>query len=179
MQKFKLPSQETLRRRNSRFAKLSKPEQRVAICKDMLKAIASGLQIPLHNDYQGGKLYKAAMKKAESVKTHQVIDQSLACTVECKCCQLGGMLLAAHRQGNGDPSWMGVVREKLRKYWTERQLSMMERAFEGWSDPQVSVTYFAKNRGLSSPKNIQIAICKNVIRNKGTFVPSDMTGYKS
>lgn len=152
-------------RNNKRFQKLSPEKQRVAIARDALsqlkashlRAIAGDYMQP---DYTGGV-------------------GTTVLGVSCGVCALGGLFcgLADNTEDRNVTYGGRVIRNSLNPYFSERQLTEIESAYE------MRTMYFweadrnAGDRarhhfptGTKPAARLQ-AILGNIIRNKGTFVP--------
>lgn len=152
-------------RNNKRFQKLSPEKQRVAIARDALsqlkashlRAIAGGYMQP---DYTGGV-------------------ETTVLGVSCGVCALGGLFCGlANNTENQRPQYSGrLIRNKLIPYFSERQLTEIESAYEMRSMYFWEADRDAGDRARhhfptgTKPADRLQAILGNIIRNKGTFVP--------
>jgi hypothetical protein len=127
------------------FARLSKPAQRVAIARDVLKLVRGGFAKPTHSIYMDKHTIEAG---PENVRVRP-----------CQACALGCMFLAVALKRPGLLLMVGRPNLELRRYFTERQLAAIEEAFE---------EDFRKDS-----RRILREIMNNIIKNKGTFVPCD------
>ena len=128
-----------------KFENLTRPEQRVAIFKDLLARIHSR-QIKA----QPG-LYLWNLRGDDRPKIGQ----------KCKACELGGLLfsLCGLDGGSADRN----IFDTLGEYFPESQMDKMERAFEGgW------------NSNFPNAEDRMIAITQNAIDHNGTFKPNVM-----
>lgn len=152
-------------RNNKRFQKLSPEKQRVAIARDALsqlkakhlRAIAGEYMQP---DYTGGV-------------------ETTVLGVSCGVCALGGLFcgLADNTEDRNVTYGGRVIRNSLNPYFSERQLTEIESAYE-----MRNMYYWEADRdagalakyhfptGTKPAARLQ-AILGNIIRNKGTFVP--------
>lgn len=178
------------------FSRLSKEGKRVAIAKDVLvqlkakKIIAkegSYVSIPLKENEVGKQLQDLLPKK------------------KCNCCALGSCFVSlvsiendfaikSHNLGQGGERNGHIgkddFRSRLKKYFTQFQLDLIETAFEGttgYIDGPDNSEQFEKarefyyqfggegwdsqDRSDEESEQCLIGIMENIITNKGTFKP--------
>jgi hypothetical protein len=170
-----------IERRNSVFKKASNAQKRVLIAKDVLKQITDrrikptrGFYVSINDDW---RFY------AESFR-ERFISKDIR---SCDCCGVGALMVSCtlfnNRQKVGDPELgcdLGMaIRDNdnipngLNRFFSRDQLSMVEQAFEcgcgEFGDKCVAAVEFGR-RYKSAISRLR-AIMKNIIHNKGTFVP--------
>jgi hypothetical protein len=158
--------------------KLTKAQMRVIIAKDAIKQIrAQVLQV------QTGNYLILPESTFE-------IDQQTCLEQPCKVCQLGSALVSAIHKFNHETAFTihgsdsRSLVKKLKRWFSIKQMVMMEAAFEkSTAACQVkNQTNFNISRKLLdacfdfagqnlSGVDLSIAIWKNVIKNKGEFKP--------
>lgn len=99
---------------------------------------------------------------------------------ETTVCALGGLFVTEVSKNNEikiKRDWVAekevregeVMRTRLRKYFSEEQMELIEGCFENsWYFDGTEISYRSVFPG---PATCFIAICENIIRNKGTFKP--------
>ncbi len=102
--------------------------------------------------------------------------------VKCSVCALGSLFVAKiWKTDNLTVSGTSVMdnnkmREELDAYFSQDQLKLIERAFEGWTynnDPRTAGFYSFQNNHGNSDTRLRI-IMANIIANGGTFVPEQL-----
>lgn len=170
------------------FWKLPKPERKVLIAKDILKLIARDKIIPQRTGYidfsldlnERGKSVRGNLKKMNN----------------CTVCALGACMVAVADLGNklsfndlGNFYHYGIGpgRNLLEKCFTRREMGLIEACFENGRSPFTDDELNSEDYNTcqefysvyDTPKDILKAIAKNIIRNKGRFIPSqDIKGKK-
>lgn len=174
-------------------------KQRVKIAKDALRHyelgnIQPGTGAVLINDNIAGKLRASWGKQFE-------LRGLLKSEGQCKVCQRGGLLYAyvyaknnfkvscdltsssVDVVGNRQSGTFAVdAQRKLEKIFSREQLAAMETAFEGTynynllgRDVFADCLKFRRcHNSIHGESTIFVAILKNIIRNKGTFKPTDL-----
>jgi len=164
------------------FDNLSNKDKRIAIAKDVIKSIEA-------------KIYVAKM--GHIVETPRSLDNRLYNTIKefplqqlipkykCKVCAKGALFLSHvllynnyNVQGHFGVSNSDVSEEV--DYFTEEQMDLIEIAFEGsrWVWHSSSITMNDETYAIQFyekyPKEDErlVAIMKNIITNKGKFIPS-------
>lgn len=185
---------------NHKFYSLKVPQKRVAIAKDVLAAVTAKLIIPTTGTYFA---VNSEILKASPGEELQRFLLDASKDDPCTACALGSCFAAKVRLGDryklprhyNDSSRIhpdeinSDARNQLKAYFTERQLSLIESAFEmknidHWIDSNYTEGY--DNHELNSKSPISraihfgneyttdedrlIAIMENIIKNKGTFV---------
>lgn len=167
------------------FKKLSKPEQRVAIAKDALKRLETGQYVA-----QKGH-WLSFLSDLYDLPANASLQPLILQGINCKVCALGGLLgsriALANAATKGELSFINSFSDdkvfpKLRTYFTMEQLKQMEIAFElgrgsydywHWTkkkqQPYEAAVIFGK-RHQDNTKRLK-AILKNLIKNKGEFIP--------
>lgn len=176
------------------FSKLSKPEKRVAIAKDVLSEMKRKY-IPVAGVYIH---YMEFIKGVEdSDMESQDIQSNFKKIKECNVCALGACLMSATKFANklnfcdiGD-SVEHLNNDKVKKLFnslfTPLQLLMIEIAFEGnGGGDRFAVDVFGLDKyefidivnecdsfhqRYKNDRNRMTAIMKNIIENKGEFKP--------
>ena len=183
---------------NARFARLSKPKQRISIAKDVIKHLDSKRIVA-----QGGT-YFAITPAANAEPGVELQGILLADTVPCHACALGGMFYASVVKADQctlpEPLIEGeeielshtIIRKNLSKYFSDKQMAFIESAFEesemNYGQTKASEKaviqaskFFSDDKGLAAIRGRGInryqrqdsyklrKIMKNVIKNKGTF----------
>lgn len=152
-------------RNNKRFQKLSPEKQRVAIARDALSQLKAKRLKAVVSEYM-------APVYVEGVAT-------TALSVPCGVCALGGLFCGlADNTEDQRPVYSGSqIRDKLRPYFSETQLTQIESAYEKkpmfWFMSDRPAAMEAQNHfkaGIQPTQRLQ-AILGNIIRNKGTFIP--------
>ena len=170
------------------FSRLSKDQKRVAIAKDVLEQVRLKRIIATEGSYVGLTLVQS------EIGTQL---QDLLPKKKCKCCGLGSCFVSLVRMENkfvvkedyvdGQDSYIekGDFQSRLRKYFSQMQLDLIETAFEGTplyrnsytGSPQwEKAVDFNHKFGESdhTPKQQEkclVGIMENIIENKGTFKP--------
>lgn len=183
--------------KNKAFWAKSKPEQRVAVAKDVLKQIESGF----YTATRGGYLSLRSVQKVYNVPIQ--LDTLLAFLkkekAKCEVCGIGSIFVSMVNIGNkvttqecgldsieeccrvGD----GIMRDKLNKIFSPEQRSLIECAFEKSTYlADDDHNYTADNNSIKKIENAKTfglkyktdtdrlkAIMKNIIKNKGEFIP--------
>jgi hypothetical protein len=186
------------RQANAKFAKLSKDMQRVEIAKDVLKQLQRKRIRPTMGIwYKIPRVVNElvnANKEILKTQFHEVMNAGPS----CDACALGAVFVSAARKfdqrtfhqatvkgefdsSNRYPNQGGMLRY-LKNFFEHKQLKMIENAFE-LGNGSLAAAYFDKqntamnaavrfgNRYASSATKRLQAIMKNIIKNKGTFVP--------
>ena len=185
-------SSKKITKKSKPFSRLSKSEKRVAIAKDVLgqlklkKIVAERgvyVDIPLLDNEEGKQLQSLLKKK------------------QCNCCALGSCFVSLVRKENKfiikhkhirnsiKNGYIGKedFRSRLKKYFTQLQLDLIESAFEGnvnHTDGDTTSDKFSyahkfhdkfrtidKSMTKQQQNDCLVAIMKNIIANKGTFNP--------
>lgn len=167
-------------RNNKRFQKLSPEKQRVAIARDALSQLKASHLRAIAGDYMQPD-YTGVETTVLGVSCGVCVlgVEATVLGVSCRVCALGAMFCGlANNTENQRPQYSGrLIRNKLIPYFSERQLTEIESAYE------MRTMYFweadrdAGDRarhhfptGTKPAARLQ-AILGNIIRNKGTFVP--------
>jgi hypothetical protein len=174
----------------SQMRSMSAAERRIVIFKDILAHIAANRWKVLSGTYFG-TVYDSPI--ARSIDGDRRLCEVLK-TEPCEGCAMGAIMFAtALRFNNVTVQEVGAeghyrisVRnfsDHLRKYFTKRQSGLIENCFELYLRPQNKYACpcieYQTARGeawvnkwiLKPPVDRLKEICKNAIRNNGTFVP--------
>lgn len=174
------------------FSKLSQPEKRVAIARDVL------LQIK-HQKYiaNAGAYIKNMTFDGIYINNGEDIKKNFKNIHRCSVCAMGACLLSATKFANKlsfddigesiDSLRNDKVRELFASIFSPLQLLMIETAFEGkFSGTRVGVSLFDMNKyehqnelnkciefyhNHFNAESRMITIMKNIIKNKGEFKP--------
>lgn len=106
----------------------------------------------------------------------------------CKVCQRGGMFLSTMRlMGLNRVEFRTSLVEKYNgeydttmKLWSREELANIEAAFEGYykglrlDGYRVETDGEAWEKAYTNKNARMVAICQNILRNNGTFVPDDL-----
>ena len=148
-------------RNNKRFQKLSPEKQRVAIARDALSQLKAKRLFPVKGIYMETD-YATTVLSAE----------------KCSVCALGGLFCGlVDNTENQSPVYSGrAIRNQLNPYFSERQLSEIESAYEMspcyWDEDEEVLVAAVNHFKAGTPHEARLqAILGNIIRNKGTFVP--------
>lgn len=173
---------------NAAFAKLSKAQKCVAVAKDVIE------QIKLEKYQAKQQLYVNFLKvpasypgldydcNSEPVSSDQFQEATLHDQTVCQCCGIGGCLLSMVRLGNSvsledadEVDDQDFITDQLSKIMSRRQIGMIEAAFEkdGYADLSDTINNRCVSFGqqFKSPSERLIGIMKNIIANKGEFIP--------
>lgn len=186
--------------------RLTKSQMRVAIAKDVISQINSKKLIPtpgvwICDPKMGGldqhidNLIDEAMddSKNDTCNFTEFNARDFTKKVNrCEVCALGSIFVSSvnlyngvHFE-NGDEaleSFNDLSLSPLSKYFSEESLALIECCFEGEDGAHYNSTSekefaigIAYNRSFRLPKERLIAIMKNIVRNKGDFIPEqDLT----
>lgn len=169
-----------IKRENKYFQEATRAEKRVIIAKDCITRIK--LEQLIANK---GKVFISEILPREG-NIKNIINESS--DFQCNACAKGGLLMSyIGRINNLDfcdiSTSDGCSKvesrkdlKKLKGIFTELQLDLIEAAFEGdlynnqeSSNKKKEENYKAFFRKYTSSSNRLIAICQNIIDNKGTF----------
>lgn len=163
------------------FDVLSKAEQRIAIAKDVLHRIELKQLVPIAGNFCDiGRLATSNMDVSQILKNP---------TISCEVCAKGGLFMSyigvvnSYKVGDVRPT-TGASNDSaemnlLSKIFSKEQLSLIETAFEGkflrWNAPlseiqQEACYRFYREYSTSFTKRLN-AICENIIKNDGIFIP--------
>lgn len=161
---------------NKRFAKLTAPQKRVAIAKDVLLSIKTGIVIPTCGNY-------FSLTKKLDGKTLQEGLCDVNSPISCKVCGMGAVFVSKVKLGNTfemDGSYVSddEMTENLEGIFSTKQLRLIEHAFEGFHAGFANITDTEETKcenkfryKYSEPSERMQAIMKNIIKNNGTFKP--------
>lgn len=175
-----------LSEKNKKFWAMTKPQQRVAVAKDVIKQLNNGFL-----DAREGVYFRPEFNEIiEIPQLDKAITQIKKQGGHCTVCGIGGCFVSLVRLGDKveteeifgvfiEPRDSGddyKMKQLLRKVFTPDQLSMIECAFERYTghgdapyQDRIKAAQFG--RQYSDSKNRLIAIMKNIIKNKGEFKP--------
>lgn len=180
-------SPKELKARNAAFNRLSKKKKRIAIANDILARIAAKQIVG-----ESGVWAIAVDPKTNDLQEH------LDGNGKCQCCALGAAICGVAffkdqiELNYDDEASYGDNRDELRDIFGEKQLSLIENAFEGgdgyfnddaydWDseddnggDLKLKPLYkkaISFGKRYNSDTSRLKAIWSNVVKNDGTFVP--------
>lgn len=177
---------------NKAFDAASPEQKRVMIAKDVIERVKTKRLRPVTGNFLRRDQLQAESGSFKDFLNKDILtngDESETCVVCAKgalfCSIIGrvnkmsvdevrGMDFSTH-------SFNDRGHNKLLEYFSPDQVDLIETAFEGgsflkiadWTDREKSIAFFNKvgvNK-YSKSKERLIAICKNIIKNKGTFKP--------
>lgn len=171
----------TIEADNKAFDSASKAEKRVKIAKDVIARVKTKQIIPASEFLSDEEACSIDLYEDESYK-------ELANTTVCRACAKGALFLAyvgRVNNLNGDPHNSASIEpdsvemQKLTEIFSQDQLDLMEMAFEGtnysWmrrdSHDEEAERAYAFNRRRTKKESRMIAVCENIIKNNGTFIP--------
>lgn len=162
------------------FTRLTAAQKRVAIAKDAIKQLVAGRFLASRGTYiSDNGMYYTDHNRHISQDT--VGKRTFK---PCRVCQIGQAIVSGIRLFNrleidtNTVSGSDLHRE-MRRWFTRRQTNLLETAFERrslgrrigiWDTGCFDAVNFGGNK-CRTPRALSIAIWKNVIRNKGTFIP--------
>jgi hypothetical protein len=177
-------------KRNREFNKLPDARKRVVIAEDVLQQMKAKRFIAKLGTYIGvpysvkEKFESSGEGEGEPAPLHEVLEG-----VQCEVCGIGSLFVAAvDRMNECSVSDIDAVdddrfmREYLGGFFEEDQLVLIEAAFEGrfirrgstgyaeWSSEVTDAIRFGNSAGEDAAKRLR-KIMKNIVDNKGTFVP--------
>ncbi len=169
------------------FNRLSAPQKRVAIAKDVIQ------QIKLEK-YQIESGIWAAMAPVD-LETCE-IDQNMllqGIPIQCRCCALGAGMLSSMRLANihsfsEDADLEADVIPQLGKYFSNKQMAMIEAVFENRYGDKYGEDHVLREfhsditddeydrlhtfgKRFTDENNRALAIFTNIVKNKGEFIP--------
>jgi hypothetical protein len=174
-----------IRKANEAFKKMSAPEKRVQIAKDVLKHLRSKKIRPA--------LGKWVRLPANSLNHRsQEVQDVLLNEPRCTACAIGGLFVAAVLRANalkveelgycqklaaqhGDETEIRAeyLFKYLKRFFLAAQLRFIEAAFErgmGGVLPRDTDPILAWESKVVHPRERMILVMKNIIQNKGTFI---------
>jgi hypothetical protein len=172
---------------NAAFAKLSKAQKCVAVAKDVIEQIklekyqakqqvyVNFLEVPA--SYPGLDDYNYIPVSSDQFQEATLHDKTV-----CQCCGIGGCLLSMVRLGNSvsledaaEVDDQDFITKQLSKIMSRRQIRMIELAFEEEGHADFSDTINNRcivfGQQFKSDSERLIGIMKNIIANKGEFIP--------
>lgn len=179
--------------KNEAFNKLSKPQKRVEIAKDVIAQIKAEKYAATFGEYIS--TYDLSDIMDNSVNKRSLQPLLLTKNYSCSVCQKGALFLSTVRKRNkflvrtsyDIPSSSDSIETEISDIFTKNQLDLMEVAFEleicggatdnpyldnGFRNPtkiaQKAIDFGEK---YDYSKDRMIAICQNLINNNGTFKP--------
>lgn len=179
---------------NEAFNKMSKAEKRVQIARDCLKRIQlnqfnihTGVTCWIDNNYD---------RNISNVSVKEILSKKRIPT--CEVCAKGGLFLSYVGRVNdftfgeiqNASSLHSTEMKKLREIFEDIQLEAIETAFEisiisyQYIDEDdidfiTSCANYRSRAELSEDVEAMISICKNIIKNNGEFVPTDLVPHNA
>lgn len=176
---------EKIKRRNRDFAKLTKPQQRVAIARDVIAALNAKKIIAKNRVYIQNAILDNLIHKNPDEQVCNLMEQVPSCNV----CVKGALFVAAVKRKDklqakdmlfDDEPWITRLEdeESISKYlgtdnlFSKAQLTMIEDQFEKDTIVDWENENFRIWRGdIQTADGRMRAIMQNIIKNKGTFRP--------
>jgi hypothetical protein len=182
--------------KNAKFAALGAAKKRVAIARDVLKWIGTGKLVPTAGTYLSSRVYNPE----QGYYADERRDETRVDGGKCSACALGALFACKVEQVGGIHDFWQVrthakLHDGLSDYFSAEQLWAIESAFEQsfffpdtYSSPW-RTGYVGDEKQEYAYKCVQFcenlpdryndavrmrAIMKNIIRNKGTFVPEQL-----
>lgn len=169
-------------KKNARFSKQTPAEKRVAIAKDALAWIAAKALIPATGSYVSPE--EGPLREFDFYGDGGRVDDQLRSVRlgVCNVCAIGALFIAKavrfDKTTVGDLT-SGRHRDSLTGFFSARQLSLIEIAFEGFSlnakdeptDEERGLAVEFWNSAGDSDRKRLVAILENIIANGGEFVP--------
>lgn len=153
------------------FTEQQKKEMRVKIAQDVIFSLKIKRYVPTKGNY-------FCVPRSLPV-SDDITLTSLIKTKKCQVCALGSMFTEMVKDSSEkleDKWWdvhegldRGDMTEDLETFFTEKQLDMIEEAFECWCGDGIN---FHNLLCLDSSKRLRL-IMENVVANDGTFVPTE------
>lgn len=191
MTKTKTSKRLSLSEKNKKFWALPAAKKRVAVAKDVIRQINNGFYNPKTGTYFRPDDFKGDIEAENAVKLDVALTEIGNRGGHCTVCGIGGCFVSLARLGDkikteaafgelveaGDEPSDYFMKRKLRKIFSSTQLSMIECAFEmydGHGDAHYQKRELAADWGNElnlDSRNRLIAIMKNIIKNKGEFIP--------
>jgi hypothetical protein len=175
-----------IRDRERRFKQMTPEKQRVAIAKDVIRSIGSEDTItPKPGTYLDNWNFDEARFYYSDKYNMEIRDILLQDLPECSACAIGSMFVCAilrdddltlykFREKHGED-----YRVKLRKFFSQGQLDLIECAFEtsyGYNrlGRTGKIVSQAVKFGMKydNDRERMLAIMKNIVTNKGEFIPA-------
>ncbi len=184
------------------FSKLSPSAQRMAVYQDVIETLTAGKANATEQRYLGHIEQSRLPAEVLNNEDALVNDALPAMRKHCHTCALGNLLLAFANQSRSVRFWSLVnargsyyvdfidgvaLTRKLSSLFDDAQLELLEAAFEGESFA-ITTLKFSCNERKDSPYRIActykwryatesarlLAVCRNAIRNGGTFIPVEL-----
>lgn len=164
--------------KNKKPVKLTKAEQRVRIARDVLGWLRSGsvtLEKGVYITRKGKATKNPDWKPGDPLQPY--VNTLLA---SCSVCALGGLFLASVDRYNkvqvpgldDDPLLLLDCPVELERWFSWRQLFLIDSAYEGWevNVRKGTIDFYFMLELYPNHKDRLKTILLNIIRNKGTFV---------
>lgn len=173
---------------NEAFLNASPSKKRIMIAKDVILRLNTENIIVNGGNFMSNPMYKGKYFNKSTTQFKTVLNNS---EVMCRVCAKGALfcsvigrinnltleVLEDERYNVNVDSFDDAMHQKLLEYFSKEQIDLIETAFEGfsyleqnsWENKSKALNFFNNNRGPGKPR--LIAICKNIVENKGTFTP--------
>jgi hypothetical protein len=188
-------AEKAIKRQNEAFAKMTKPQQRVAIAKDVIAQLKAKKYRARAGTYLTNAKLDSVLKREDDSpdkQLQQVLFSKNAGT--CDVCGIGALMVSGVRFADkltvGDlgpqPDWQWVIGYYLNTWFELSQIDLIESAFETSTTVGRRVCIdesfkCALNDAVAFGRRYQtdgtrmIAIMRNIVRNRGEFVPPRAT----
>jgi hypothetical protein len=187
---------------NTEFEQANPNRKRVMLAEDVLQRIALGQMIP--TNYTGVAIFdfydgngdidydqQCTINDQINDRKRVSIKKTLDTGIQCKVCAKGGLFVSYIARVNkmtwasweNDTTHTTASMKKLRQIFSEKQLAMIEGAYEGdvlidkdvngrkmFTDDEETIISVFRNEYNNDPIQTLHAICENIIENNGTFV---------
>lgn len=177
-----------MKKRNTAFAKLPREKQRVQIAKDVLVSLKLGEFVAGSKYLTFGNIYKN--RSSDKVTAAPTTDLSHVLEkATCTVCGIGSLFCSAVKRADNLPfsgvsDFRGAVSmDRMRvigylaPYFTSEELGEIEFYFECSNTGHAEAMYnlaISKEWDDKTPRARMSAIMRNIIKNKGAFVPDPM-----
>lgn len=173
-----------IKNQNEEFFLMTKGEKRVIVAQDCIDRISIGQLTPY-----AGNFLRPDLKYGSEIRSRfegSIKEEVAKPAFTCIGCAKGGMFLSyvgrANKlnfndlsAGSDQNDTASVEHKKLLEIFTITQLTMIETAFEGrvYIDDILSMKNIEKAKDFyrKYSNSRLVAICENIIKNKGTFKP--------
>jgi len=169
--------------RNRYFQKLPRAKQRIAVARDVLRALKDGVIEAKSGDYMsfGGEDRRSALLNSAAANPEGAFVTSLAELPSCRVCAKAALFVCAATRDaditNNKAYNMyfydsRLLSKTLKGVFSAKQLRLIETEFEGL-DFECRADYFSPVMKLTDlpDRDRMVAIMKNIVANHGTFKP--------
>jgi len=176
--------QTALKRRNAKFRKLTRAQQRIAIAKDVIAQVKVGRFVPTSTYFE----FNRSVDNEYDDSVQNLDMSNCIAQASCQVCGIGslfaGAVINADKLKLKDFNF-GAERDNqvayLKRWFTSKQLDLIETVFERWYEdtqgehhsqqvamPDIVLKHSPIFRTSSKKKRL-LMIMENIISNKGTF----------